>query len=1196
MGAPTVSGPLIDHPWYFHQFFQLSVVHTNSTFASERTIEAVSTLPQRTPPATANDQRATNMFKARKFSEPPAKRNALLTPRVDPLTALKRQRTDDEYAVTAAAPASSSSAGYALLGVEPSADCAVAVVNSLPANVRDQVRDERPSAQDQQRNIHTCRAWLPTATKTAGSSRGDLHYVFVLRTKVLVWQPEQRHVLSLELPDDVLEQDEAMTPFLLYLYGQGLSLMLVSKSGLVLFWEDIELSYENTPLSVQIPLQPQESVMTHAEAGMPLDKLARSSGSSAEALQSVFCWSNQGNVWEIAMEDRRIRVRTFEKRNAGFLSGLTKSVSQFFFASAGASSRSGTASSGLQDPNLPVQYAHVIASAPNDGYDSMGSEDTADLLVLYANGMIERKTFNVGDALDCSSESRWQIDAHRTAISYFSEHFPEYHLAKVTVVSFPYVNDDSFAVLVAYVCSSRQESSAKVKYATFHFSLVDNDMTEAPEPEWTYVLDYEPAFVESEESERYFHVESFPVTRQAFYLVWTKSTPVQVSSVLLPESSQGSVRSAAFSLQGLMDRSACAFGLHTEPSPYSQDALKGSVSFILLDDEVNASTGSVCAATASNMQKLEVSRSFSGKIHRPAAQADSQVNKPGVEGFTTLLMTHFHEDPHSSSTVRIGNQEIPAAAQAAVSLVFEILDAKSSSGLRWGTEFANSSVGSSHATANVAHVTPKLVRYQLEEKRSRHVEFLKFLENRCGSIWQYIQQSSELKRYLIEAEEKLHAAIALSKFQGSIVTSEDDTDLLTIQRRLTGQFLLHAIDRTVEQRGYDKEQLRMAGYSAFDVFYCEVSKLPELFQHLNVELEKLASSIGESDPTYLYALLESGCSMLSMLRVPALSASARFAPTGSWMFTHQVREIILEQISRSSGLIGYSKMRPTQNTTRWEIDEVLEITEQIEQLGTVLLDAYVRFLPTKNGEEAEELRKETERSKRIILNPLVYIATTAASSYSTDASLMDIEQFETYSRKRISLFTKCVALCEKYAYFEGMIFLVYVEDEENVRKMDYALGKLPKSSAAKRLESYCKEYEKFPHFLYCWYAGKIRHPWLPSFAHEGEAQSRMLAYLLANTHLFGPSLHQYVKEDEHLSAFAWCTSVSVERYDQTTQFALRDAQDEFHSLPKRKTMASIAKIAALAMPKKSRNEENMNEVRREVLLITFRLPPNVCRK
>lgn len=1125
------------------------------------------------------------MFKARKFSEPPAKRNvALLTPRVDPLTALKRQRTEDEYAVTAAAPASSSSTGHALLGVETSSDCTVAVVNSMPVNVRDQVHAERPSAQDQQRDMHTCRAWLPTATKTAGSSRSDLHYVFVLRTKVLVWHPEQRHVLSLELPDDALEDDETMAPFLLYLYGQGLSLMLVSKSGLVLFWEDIELSYENTPLSVQIPLQPQEIVMTHAEAGMPLDKLTRS-GSSADLLQSVFCWSNQGNIWEIAMEDRRIRVRTFEKRNAGFLSGLTKSVSQFFFASAGTSSRSGTSSSGLQDPNVPVKYVHVIASAPNDGYDSMGSEDTADLLVLYANGMIERKTFNVGDALDCSSESRWQIDAHRTAISYFSEHFPDSHLAKVSVVSFPYVNDDSFAVLVAFVCSSRQESSAKVKYAIFHFTLADSDIYAAPEPEWTYVLDYEPLFTESEESGRYFHVQSLPVTRQAFYLVWTKSNPVQFSSVLLPESSQGSVRSSAFSLQGLMGRSACAFGLHTEPSPYSQDALKGSVSFVLLDDEINPSTGSVCAATASNMQKLEISRSFSGKIHRPTAHVDPQVSKPGVEGFTTLLMSHFHEDPRSSLTIRIGNQEIPAAAQAAISLVFQILDAKSSSGLRWGSEFTNSSVDSSHATADVTLVTPKLVRYQLEEKRSRLVEFLKFLENRCGSIWQYIQQSSELKRYLIEAEEKLHAAIALSKFQGSIVLSEDDSDSQTIQRRLTGQFLLHAIDRTVEQRGYDKEQLRMAGYSAFDVFYCEVSKLPELFQHLNVELEKLASSIGESDPTFLYALLESGCSMLSMLQAPALSPSARFTPTGSWMFTHQVREIILEQISRSSALMGYSKMRPTQNTTRWEVDEVLEMTEQIEQLGTVLLDAYVRFLPTKNGEEAEELRKEAERSKRIILNPLVYIATTAVSSYSTDSSLMDIEQFESYSRKRTSLFTKCVTLCEKYAYFEGMVFLIYVEDEENIRKMDYALGKLPKSSAAKRLKSYCKEYEKFPHFLFCWYAGKIRHPWLHSFAHEGEAQSRMLAYLLANTQLFGPSLHQYVKEDEHFSAFAWCTSVSAERYDQTTQFALRDAQDEFHSLPKRKTMASIAKIAALAVPKKSRNEENMNEVRREVFIM-----------
>ncbi|KAG7384040.1 hypothetical protein PHYPSEUDO_003010 [Phytophthora pseudosyringae] len=1138
------------------------------------------------------------MFRARKFVEVPSKRVGTGLLSADALGASKRQRLEHWDALYAPRSGSEAEVEESASLLADTRSCTIVEGASLPPHVLEEVRKEWPQLPVHQRHqVRCCRASVPSARHRSGRQWVP-YLVFPLRSKVLLWQQDRGKVIALQLPDE-LEPDEVLYPFLFALYSQSLSLMIVGKSGIVLFWEDIELPYESVPLSVQIPLGVHEEVRTHPNAAM----MATQEGAQDEEIQDdatgLVCWSNQGNVWEVAVEDRRIRVRAFEKQSAGFLSGITKSVSQFFFSST--ASRSG-ADGGELDVNQPIKYLRVLPSSMGDAasMSSSGGEvdETSDMLVLFQDGMLERRTFSTGDVMDCSCVSQWHFDASRVAISYFSDNFSDTHLAKVYVVSMPYVQETCFALLVAFVCSSsRAGTNAKVKYALFQFSLGAVDDDAPPQLEWACVLDFEPAFDELA-ANRFFEVESFAITRGALYLVWTQMQPIQFSTILLPQAGQTSVRSAAFPLQGAQGRLALAFGARIDQSSFDNNAVKGSVSFLLMNEDAKSPSGSVCVATASDMQKLEClaapvpSEASVERTRRRREEASYYTSESShflgenlsVEDYVHLILTHFHDDPNSASALRVSARDVGSVSQAAVSVDFQILDAKSSSGLRWEKE-ANDEAPPLNdvqkSEADISSVTPKLVRYQLEEKRNRRAAFMDFLQRRCASVWEFIENSDELKRHLTENEEKLHAAIALSKFQASILSStsaEDEAspDVQKIQRRLTGKFLLHAIEKTVEKRGYQKEQLRLAGYNSFDVFYCEVSKIAELFQLLGDEVQILATSIGESDPTYLYALLESGCAMLSMLCTPVQSSTASFTPTGSWAFTREVREVLATQISRLSVLAGYSQ-GPTDKHIRWQYDEVFELTDQIQRLGTVLLDDYAQFIPLASSEEADELRKEETFTKCVTLNPLVYIATQSSSQES--AIVADFDQDGIVTRKRAELFSQCVELCEKYSYFEGMVFLVFVEDSDNLSKLDCVLGKLPKSPASKRLELYCKKHEGFDNFIFRWYNGEVRNPWAQG---NQEASATMIAYLLAHSQIFSPSLHKFMKSREHLRKYRWLTAVSIERYDQVATLALREAKGETRSLSKRKTMASIAKIAAFASPSLS-HPERVQEVNHELV-------------
>lgn len=1150
------------------------------------------------------------MFRARKFAEVPSKREGAELLLND---SRKRQRLEHWNALYAPRSGGEDDLGEGASLLVDTNSHTIMESASLPPQVLQELRMEWPQLPSHQHHqVCCCSVSVPSARYRSGR-QWIRYFFFPLRTKILLWQQDRDKVVLLQLPKH-LEPSEVLYPFLFAQCAQSLSLMIVGKSGIVLLWGDIELPYESVPLSVQIPLAAKEFVSTHFSAAMMSTQESLDTDDTYDDAAGLMCWSNQGSIWEIAIEDRRIRVRAFEKQNDGFFSGITKTVSQFFFNSSASQTGSNV---GEVDVNQPIKCLRVLSSSVGDESllrkSGRDAEETADMLVLFQDGILERRTFSIEDVMNCSCESQWHLNMSGVAMRYFRDTFSDAPVAQVCIVSMPYVQEMCFSLLVAFVCS-HTNTNATVKYAFFNFSLTSDT---SPELKWASMLDYEPYF-DDQSANSFFEVDTFVITRGALYLVWTQMKPIQFSTIILPQAGQSSIQSSFFSLQGVKGRTALAFGARVDQSSFNNDSVIGSVSFLLIEEDSKSLRGSVCVATASSMQKLErlaapirskasiqrTRRKHEAHFYTGESSPSSSENS-SVEAYARFLLTRFYENPDSTSAMRVSSKIVELAAQAALAADDQILDAKASSGLRWEKKTGDASLQANmlKSDMDVFSVTPKLVRYQLEEKCACHVAFIQFLQHCCASVWKYIEDSDELKRHLTENEEKLQAAIALSKFQASILplsSAEGKTttsDAQNNEHSLNGKFLLHAIEKTVQERGYPMEQLRLAGYNSFDVFYCEVSKIAELIQNLGDEVAILAASIGESDPTYLDALLESGYAMLSVICTPAQSFTAGFTPTGRWLFTRQVREGLANHISRLSAIVGYSQ-RETEKQIHWQYDDVFKITDQIEKLGTALLECYARCIPLASNKEIDELRKEETYAKRVMLNPLVYIATQTPALDGEIA--FEINQDGAIACKRANLFSQCVDLCEKYLYFEGMVFLVFVEDLTNLSNLDCVLGKLPESSASKRLQLFCKKYEGFDNFLFLWYNGEIQNPWARDDLEK--SSSLMMAFLLAHSQTFAPSLHKFMKSRERLNKYRWLTAVSIERYDQVATEALREAKKERRSLLKRKTMASIAKIAAVASPSVScpkRDQEIQQELVRgnlQKLLVQLSLKDPVNSK
>ncbi|KAJ0401351.1 hypothetical protein ATCC90586_001768 [Pythium insidiosum] len=143
------------------------------------------------------------------------------------------------------------------------------------------------------------------------------------------------------------------------------------------------------------------------------------------------------------------------------------------------------------------------------------------------------------------------------------------------------------------------------------------------------------------------------------------------------------------------------------------------------------------------------------------------------------------------------------------------------------------------------------------------------------------------------------------------------------------------------------------------------------------------------------------------------------------------------------------------------------IIAAISKLGSTLLDSYARFTTTSTAESPDDLSKEADITKQLVLNALVYGACNYEFRHTLPQSSDIIDTWQ-LKRKQDDLFTICVKMAEEYVYFEAMVYLAFREDEANLRNVDYVLGRIEKSSAAKRLEVYARKFPNFTDFLLRW--------------------------------------------------------------------------------------------------------------------------------
>ncbi|KDO30889.1 hypothetical protein SPRG_04792 [Saprolegnia parasitica CBS 223.65] len=174
-----------------------------------------------------------------------------------------------------------------------------------------------------------------------------------------------------------------------------------------------------------------------------------------------------------------------------------------------------------------------------------------------------------------------------------------------------------------------------------------------------------------------------------------------------------------------------------------------------------------------------------------------------VDEWCTVLLEQFQQSSCHLELVAKSDQSRQAFHRAVLALDSDILDAKPSTGLRWGQD---------------AHVlTPQLVKYQLQEKATRHAAFTSFLATHPDELASSLPP--HVRAELDAHDTKLHVAMTLCAMQTS-----DDPRLEEVLRQ--------AMQRTVQSRGYTPEELAASGYSAFDMFYCDLTLFDDLFVHL----------------------------------------------------------------------------------------------------------------------------------------------------------------------------------------------------------------------------------------------------------------------------------------------------------------------------------------------------------------------------
>lgn len=978
------------------------------------------------------------------------------------------------------------------------------------------------------------------------SEDNTFYYIFPLKQYLVVWKivfpsklqndcEYQERIYMLTYPNTIQPLD-IFHPFVLQNDRTTSSLLLVQPNGQILYWDDFE-TLTTISQMIEIPLETNERITTDTRNTSVIHNTTIKDERRIDANRSIFCWSNMGKLYQVSVSEGFVFFRLFEENSKSVLKTLTKSVSRLF-----------STGNCIQNSIQSVCLSEPFLQSENSDSDS-----NCRILLLYRNGILQCRVFDRFDRLNTTMEMEWEFDLLRFGNFYFTENHSKMLLESIHIPAIPFYQSESFTVMLAFVCSMGEKISKQMRYALFQFEIGSLTHRKFKEPIWSYTFQYAPPIESATDLEQLLAIEIQSISTHSMYAVWTQNNPVHIEAVSVSRSHF--VESNSIALETRTDEDV-AYNLLLEKR--SSTHTRGSVLRVAIDTSPNIPTTHFSVITAAKFDPLPpIDSENPCEMDVKNANVFALDSNANVKEYVKQLENVFFAD--ENVFVRVSEKDVDKAAHAAIAIHFQILNANPSSGVRWSSTSSSVSPSKALASSEMYALTPKLIRYQLEEKSKRVETFTVFLQHQCQAIWNYITRSKELMEHFTSDRAKLHAALALCKFQASMNESQN-------------RVLFSAIKRTVWKRGYDEEELRVSGYNAFDMFYCEVSRIVELFDALLIEISREFHHNALDGHELEKVLTEANSSAICLLQGLTSSSFSSTTIVRNSIITEHIRQALLDQIALSASVFIPTHMQSVKAAPRVHVtpSDIFKLATQIQKLGGFLMDSAA-------------CPSDGDAVKKLILNPLIYVATLLGTE-----STVSFPDESDWKESQANVFRECVKLCEKYLYFEGMIFLFTMENDEKWTDIDTVLCVSNDCSQSfDRIVTYCHEIPTFSSFLYQWIAGKVVNPWIPStekdatkLGHEQAKRTHtLLLFLISSPDRCTSELHETLLENDKLQKYAWMTAVSLKDFGQAAALTFEQAKKETVNVSHRKTLCSISKIAMRA---EEYDDANLQEIQREV--------------
>ncbi|KAH9128959.1 hypothetical protein AeMF1_000961 [Aphanomyces euteiches] len=373
---------------------------------------------------------------------------------------------------------------------------------------------------------------------------------------------------------------------------------------------------------------------------------------------------------------------------------------------------------------------------------------TAELLVLHVDSTLERLA--IGPE---GMEPLWTFQLCAFMMDFFTQH-EEGILVYSQCLNMPLATLTHFSLLVGF------QTGTHVVLYLFEFMAT---LSEMPQYHRSIRLGDEPSLD---------NIQCLPVNDQSLYVV----TPTHLFAVSVPAFPTMALHSHTITLPyqlasgvGVLNQSL----IYLHPQPWSVRQFR-SFQWTLTPSETLIPDAKRYKPTLDLHQ------------HRSSAE------------WKSLLMDQFQQFTTSPITFHIDDAASHGLSQAVVELAQEILDAKPSTGLHWGGDGSTT-------------WAPQLIKYQLQDKATRHRHWLHFLT----STGLFAALAVKAQHQLQEFEEKLVAAAAL------------------LHAEVSSDMLLQAMRSVlIDERGYTTDMMEATGYSVLDLFYGDVSQVDQLAFHL----------------------------------------------------------------------------------------------------------------------------------------------------------------------------------------------------------------------------------------------------------------------------------------------------------------------------------------------------------------------------